>query len=131
MAVVEHGSVDHSLMTVGKMLQVLIVGGDDAVSLLLAELIEHSLGDGSANARLGTRAKLIYQDDGVAVGCLHHVLHIQEVRRVGTQVVLQALLITDVDHDVLEYARLGTFAYRNAQSALQHILEQAHGLQAY
>ena len=113
------------------MLQVLVVGGDDAVRLLLAELVEHCFGDGTANARFGTCTKLIYQYDGVAIGCLHHVLHVQEVRRVGTQVVLQTLFVTDVYHDVLENTCLGALAHRDAQSALQHILKQTYGLETY
>ncbi len=61
MTVVEHGSIGHSLMTVGKMLQVLVVGGYDTIGLLLAELVEHSFGYGTANARFCTCTKLIYQ----------------------------------------------------------------------
>ncbi len=69
--------------------------------------------------------------DGVTIGSLHHILHVQEVGRVGTQVVLQTLFVTDVYHDVLEDTRLGTLAHRDAQSALQHILKQSYGLQTY
>ena len=105
MAVVKHRTIYHSLVTICKMLQVLIVGGDDTVSLLLAELVEHSLGNGSANAWFGTGTKLIYQYDGVAIGCLHHVLHVQKMGRVGTQIVLQTLFVANINHDVLENTR--------------------------
>ena len=130
-AVVKHRAVYHALVTISKMLQVLIVGGDDAVSLLLAELVEHGLGDGSTDARFGTGTKLIYQYDGVAIGCLHHVLHVQKMGRVGTQVVFQTLLVADINHDVLEDTRLRTLAHRDTQSALQHILQQTYCLEAH
>ena len=128
-AVIEHCSVCHALMTVGEVLQVLVVGGDDTVCPLLAESVEHCLGDGSTDARLRTRTKLIDEDDGVAVGCLHHVLHVEQVGGVGTQVVLQALFVADVYHNVLEDAGLRTLAHRDAESALEHVLQETHGLQ--
>ena len=80
MAVVEHGAVNHSFMAVGKMLQVLIVGGNHTISLLLAELVEYSFGDSTSYAWLCTCTKLIYQNDGLAIGCLHHILHVQKMR---------------------------------------------------
>lgn len=61
MAVVEHGAVNHSFMAVGKMLQVLIVGGNHTISLLLAELVEYSFGDSTTYSWLCTCTKLIYQ----------------------------------------------------------------------
>ena len=58
--VVEHGAVDHALVVVGKVLQVLIVGGDDAKGLLLPELLQYGLGNGAANHGLCAASKLIY-----------------------------------------------------------------------
>ena len=130
-AVVEHSTVGHTLMTVGKMLQVLIVRGNDSIGTLLAEAVEHSFGDSSAYARFGACTKLIDEDDGVAIGSLHHILHVEQMRGVGTEVVLQTLFVAYVDHDVLEHARLRTLAHGDAQSALQHVLQQSHGLQTY
>lgn len=37
-AVVEHGSVDDSLVIVGKVLEILVVGGDDTKGAVLVEL---------------------------------------------------------------------------------------------
>ena len=111
------------------MLQVLIVCGNDSIGTLLAEAVEHSFGDSSADARFGACTKLIDEDDGVAIGSLHHILHVEQMRGVGTQVVLQTLFVAYVDHDVLEHARLRTLAHGDAQSALQHVLQQSHGLQ--
>ena len=79
MTVVEHGTINHTFMTVCKMFQVLIVGRDDSISLLLAEFIEYCLCDGSSDTRFCTGTKLIYQYDGVAIGGFHHIFHVQEV----------------------------------------------------
>ena len=51
--------------------------------------------------------------------------------RVGREVVLDALLVADVDHDVLEGARRRTVTDGDAEAALQHVLQQSDGLQAY
>ena len=103
-AVVEHGCICHALMAVGKVFQVLVVGGNDTVCLLLAETVEHSFGYGSAYARFGACAKLVDENDGITVGSFQHVLHVEQVRGVGGEVVLQTLLIAYVYHDVAEHA---------------------------
>ena len=131
MAVVEHGSVHHTGMVFGKVLQILIVGGDDAEGLLLPELLQHGFGNGAADGRLCTAAKLIDQQQRMAVGLLHHVLHVQQVTRIGRQIVGYRLLVTDVYHDVAEYTTCRTVTNGNRQSALQHILQQSHRLQTH
>ena len=100
----------------------LVVGCYDTIGLLLAEFVEHRFCYGTANARFCTRTELIYQYDGTVVGSPHHIFHVEEVGRVGTEIVLQTLFVTDINHDILEYARLRAFAYWDAQTALQHIL---------
>lgn len=59
MAVVEHGTIDHSLVLIGKMFQVLIVSRDYTKSHLLPKLFQHGFGYGTANKRFGTATKLI------------------------------------------------------------------------
>ena len=106
MAVVEHGSVYHAGVSVGIMFQVLVVGGDDAPCLFVAKLLQHRLGDGAAYLWLGAGAELVDEQQGAGIGRLHHVLHVEQVTRVGAQVVLNALFVADVDHQVFEDARL-------------------------
>ena len=60
LAVVEHGTVNHHGVGIGIMLQVLIMGGNDAPRLVFAKLLEHALGYGAAYLRLCSGAKLIY-----------------------------------------------------------------------
>ena len=131
MAVVEHGAVGYAVVRVGVVLQVLVVGGYHAPCVLLHKLVEHSLCHSAANLRLRTRTKLVDEQQSAVACLLHHVLHVQEVRRVGREVVLYALLVADVDHYVAEDAHLGALAHGDGQSALQHVLQQSHGLQTY
>ena len=65
------------------------------------------------------------------VSVANHLLHIHQVRGVGRQVVLDALLVADVNHQLLENAAGGVLVHRHAQPALQHILQQSYRLQAH
>ena len=129
MTVVEHGSVDHALVAVGKMLQVLVVGGDYSVCLLYAELLEHCLGYGAADLRFRAGTELVNENQRAVVGALHHILHVRQMARIRTQVVFYALFVTYIYKDVLEYSRLRTLAHRHGQTALEHVLQQTDGFQ--
>ena len=123
MAIVQHGTVHHSFMVLSKVLQVLIVGGYHAKGFLLPKLFQHSLCYGAANGGLCAATKLVYQQQRVFVGLFHHLLHVHQMTRVCTQVVLYALLVAYVDHYALECAYCRAFAYGDGQSALQHVLQ--------
>ena len=105
MTIVKHGAVDDPWVVLGKVFEVLIVGGDDRPCLLLPELLEHRFGNGSSNLRFCASTELVDEDERALVGLSHHVLHVHQVRRIGAQIVLDALLIADVDHDMLERSR--------------------------
>ena len=59
-AVVEHRTVHHTLVILGKVLQVLIVGGNHAEGLLLPQLLQHGLCYGTADGGLCAAAELVY-----------------------------------------------------------------------
>ena len=71
--------------------------GNNSVGLALQQSFEDSFGYRSTNRRLSTRAKLVDEYERALRGLLKHSLHIHKVRRVGRQVVLDRLLVTDVD----------------------------------
>lgn len=50
---------------------------------------------------------------------------------IGTEVVLQTLFVANVYHKVIEDAYLRAVANGNGQSALEHILQQCHRLEAH
>ena len=68
MTVIEHRAVGNAFMRIGKMLQVLIVGRNDAPGLFLAELSQHTFGDGPAYLRFRSGTKLVNQDQRAVVG---------------------------------------------------------------
>ena len=118
-------------MVLSKVLQVLIVGGYHAKGLLLPELFQHGLCYGAADGGLCAATKLVYQQQRVFVGLLHHLLHVHQMTGICTQVVLNALLVANVDHYTLECAHCRSLAYGDGQAALQHVLQQSYRLQAY
>ena len=76
MTVVEHGTVGDMVVAVGEVFKILIVSGYDGPRALLPQLLQHALGDGTANLWLGTGAELVDEDKGAVGGLLHHILHI-------------------------------------------------------
>ena len=59
---------------------------------------------------------------------LEHVLHIEQMTGVGAQVIINALLITYINEYALEYAGVAVGTHGHGYSALQHVLQQSHGL---
>ena len=78
-AVVEHGSIDYAFVVFGKVLQVLVMGGDDPECLFLVKPFQYRFGNGASDLRLRTSAELVYQDKALAVAIFHHILHIGKV----------------------------------------------------
>ena len=130
-AVIKHGPIHHPLVVIGKMLQVLVVRGDDPESTAAVELAQDGLGQCSSDARFRTSSKLVNEQEGRGRTAPHHVFHVHEVRTVGREVVIDALLVTDVDEDALEDTHARGFAQGYGQSALHHVLQQPDGLQTY
>ena len=86
------------------MFQVLVVGGDDAVCLLYAELFQYGLCYCPSNLWLRSCSELINENQGAVVGTLHHVFHVRQMARICTQVIFYALFVTDIYKDILENA---------------------------
>ena len=101
--VVEHGAVNEARLVVGEFLDILIVCGDDPEAAGTAELAQYGLGEGGAYLRLGTGAYLVGENEGIGIATPQEVLHVAQVRGIGGEVVLYALLVADVDEDVPEH----------------------------
>ena len=52
------------------------------------------------------------------------MLHVEQVARVGTQVILNALLVADINEKTSEDTGLAAFVHGDKQTALQHILQK-------
>ena len=111
MTVVKHGSVHYSFMIFGKMFQILVVGSDDSECSFLVETFQYSFGNSTSDLRLRTSTELVNQDEAPFVTALHHDFHIGQVRRVGTQIIFNRLLITNIDKDATEYTGMTTFVH--------------------
>ena len=49
----------------------------------------------------------------------------------GAEVVLNGLLVANVDEDMLEQAHVGGALHGDEESALHHVLQETHALEAY
>ena len=103
-----HRSVHHSCICRCVQFEVCIVGGDDSVCAALVQVAQDRFGNGASGCRLGTRTELVDEDEGLVVGLCEHLLHVLEERTVCTEVVLDGLVVSDVDHDAVEDHEFGS-----------------------
>ncbi len=127
----EHRAVHHAGTLVGVKFQVRVVRGDHAVGAHLVEAREHGFGDGAAGCRLGAAAEFVDQHERRGGGVREDLPHVLKVGAVGTQVVLQRLVVADVDEDAVEDQHLAHFGRGDEHTPLEHILEQTYGLEAH
>ena len=106
LAVIEHSAIDHAISLIGKMLQILVMGCDHTHHPVLVELLQDGLGNGSANLRLGAAAHLVDKDESLLTSLREEQLHVLQVAAIGTQVVLDALLVADVNENVMVQAHV-------------------------
>ena len=125
-----HRAVGDALHRRGVILDIGVVGRDHAVTPPAEQTLEDRLGDGPADDRLGSRPELVDQHQRAARSARQHVLHVQQVRRIGRQVVVDRLLVADVDENALEDRQFRDLGDRNRKPALEHVLHDARGFQA-
>ena len=87
--------------------------------------------DGSTYLGFGTASHLIDKDKRFIATLRQEQFHVLQVAAIGTQVVLDALLVTDVDKDISKDAHVGIVTQRGQQAALHHKLHNAHRLETH
>ena len=88
------------------------MSGDDAVDLLVIQALQYPLGDSTPQGGVGTGTEFIDEHQGAVVGCLDELPGVFQAAGVGTEVILDTLLVADVGEHPLEYAKLGFLIYR-------------------
>ena len=78
--------------------------------------------------RLG--AELVDQHERLAVGLGEHLLHVRQEGAVRREVVVYGLVVAYADHNSLEYREFRSLRCRDEHSPLEHVLQQAGGLEA-
>ena len=78
-----------------------------------AELFQHGFGNSPAQAGLGTGAEFINQHQALFTRQQQELLHGQQMRRVGREVVFDALLVADIQENILEYTSFRFVATRD------------------
>ena len=129
--VVEHGAVDHVRVGArGVKLEVGVMRGDHSPHAATVELGEDRLGNGAAGRRLRAGAEFVDEHERVLVSVGEHIAHVREEGTVGTQVVLEVLVVADAHGNAVEDRKLGALGCGDEHAPLEHILEQSDRLQA-
>ncbi len=105
------------------------VRGGDAAAAAAQQLVENGLADGGALVRVGTGADLVDQDERPGAGFVQHLHLATQMGAEGAERLLHALLIADVDEDVLEDAHDGAPLDGNGHAGLGHERQQADRLE--
>ena len=113
------------------MLEVRVVGGNNAEHLSFHQFFQDSFRYRTANERFGTRTHLVDEDECALICLTQEGAHVTQVRRVGGQFVLDGLFVSDIDHQLVKQSRPTLLRHRHEQTALEHVLQQRHGLEAY
>ena len=126
-----HGSVDDACFGPGGIqFQVGVVGGNNPIYPAFVEFRQDGFGDGAAGRGLRSAAELVNQHQGPGIRQVQHLPHIGQEGRIGTEVVLQALVIADAHHDTVEYRQFRRLGGGDEHAPLEHVLQQPRGLQA-
>ena len=93
------------------MLQILVVSGNHAERTFQVEAFQYGFGNGTANLWLRTSSELIDKDEAFAVTCFQHHLHVGQMRRIGTQVVFNTLLVANINKYMAEDTGVAPFVH--------------------
>ena len=95
--------------------------------------LPRALDDGNGKRRalggIRTGAELIEQDERAVAAGVQNSDDVGHMRRERRQALLDALLVADVRHDLVEHGQAAAVGGGNVQTALRHHGEQAHGLE--
>src|SRR5690606_25232879 len=105
-----------------------VMGRHDGCDAAVLQMIEQRPRQRRTFRRVGSRADFIQQHQRTLVGFAQDADGIGHVRRKGAEILLDALLVTDVGVDALEYAQFGVL-HRQMQTALRHHRQQTNRLE--
>ena len=104
---------------------------DDTEYMPVHQLPQDRFGQRTADQRLGTRTHLIHQHQRPFIRLPHKRFHVTQMTRIGGEFILYRLLVSDIDHQSVKKTRPTLLRHRYQQSALEHVLQQSHGLQTH
>ena len=127
LSVVAHGSVHEAVGFVGESFEVGVVGIHHARRARLGEVFQNGFGNGSAQTWFGACSKFVNQKQCFSIGKVQKILHVGQVTAVRTEVIVKALLVADVNKQVLENTHRRAFEHRHQKPTLVHVLQQPNG----
>src|SRR5574344_337993 len=110
-------------MPIRIMFQVLIVGSYYSENAVAIESHQYGLSYSTSNIRVSTATEFLDKHPAAVSSIFYHLFHIGQMTGICTQIVVYALLISNIYKKALEYSGMTVFTHRNRYSALEHILE--------
>ena len=123
------GGVHDAGLRGGVDLQLRIVRGGGDRRAELSRAFDDRNGERRALGRVGAGAELVKQHQRAVAAGVQNPDDVRHVRRERGQALLDALLIADVRHDLVEHGQTAAVRGGDVQAALRHHGEQAHGLE--
>ena len=102
-------------------------GGDERAAS--ARVLDDGDGQRRALGRIRARAELVKEQQRALIARLQHTHGVGHVRRERGQRLLDALLVADVGHDLVEHGHGAAVGTRDVQAALRHRREQTDSLE--
>lgn len=95
------------------MFQILIVCGDDTERLFWLKRFNTASAMGASYLGFCSTTEFINQDEAPFIAVFHHDFHVRKVGGVGTQIIFNGLLVTDVNEYAAEYSGMTAFVHRD------------------
>ena len=105
------------------------MSGYDSESFPMIKFLQENFGQSATQFRIGTRTKFINQEHGFSVAFLQKVVHVFKSVTVGTQMIFNRLVVSDIRQDSVEQKGFAAFVNGNQHTGLQHQLQQSNSLQ--
>ena len=94
----------------------------DSVGPATIEFAKDGFRDGTSRSRLRTRTELIDQHESAVISLCQHFLHVHKEGAVCTEVIVDRLVVSYVNHDPVEHQHLRSLRSRDEHAPLEHIL---------
>src|SRR6185503_9696708 len=98
------------------------MGSHNTECILLRQLLQNDFRKCSSEIWIAAASQFVNKKQGPSIRTVHEIFHMYEVTAVRTQFKLQALRVTNMNHQLFENTKLRRRMYGNQQTALNHHL---------
>ena len=127
--VIKHGTIDDTVVRFCESFEILEMRRNDTVCTTGKVPFQDSFSDGATDLWLRAATEFIDKNEASAIAGLNHLLHVDEMARIRAQVVLNALIVTNVKKKIPKHTDTRALMDGNWVAALHHVLKQPDSFQ--